>query len=163
MRRVFMLLFATMILSVSAVAQELNQDSLYYNNLYNLDLISQKDVIERLAQPSYDNATVSINSDSFIELSSLDVDKEVEGFRVRIFFDNKQGSRSDAGDAIKAFNSIYPYMNTYLEYEPPYFKVTAGDFITHVEAVAIWGKLLPHFPTAFIVKENIPYGVLLTQ
>lgn len=118
-------------------------------------------IIESLSKVGESGARVVINSDVELKSSSIFPSDKFKGFRVRIFFDNKQSSRADAADAAAKFKEVYPNLNTYTEYVPPYFKVTAGDFLTRLEAVAVWGKIKNTFPTAFVVVENIPYSALL--
>ncbi|MFI3321536.1 MAG: hypothetical protein R3Y50_03325 [Rikenellaceae bacterium] len=120
-----------------------------------------RDIISSLSSMGYDRARTTINSDVAVTLDKPNLAKEVKGYRIRIFFDNKQSSRSDAEVAIMKYEKLYPNSKTYLTYEPPYFKVTAGNFMGRTEAVNVWGKILGEFPTAFIVTENIPLYLLL--
>lgn len=121
------------------------------------------DIIESLARVGESGSRVVVNSDVKLKSSSILPSDKFKGYRVRIFFDNKQTSRSDAAASVAKFKELYPSLNTYTEYVPPYFKVTAGDFLTRLEAVALWGKIKYVFPTAFVVSENIPYLTLLEE
>ena len=48
-------------------------------------------------------------------------------------------------------------MPVYRTYANPYFKVTAGDFRTRSEAMALLVRLKDEFPRALLVKERINY------
>ena len=86
-------------------------------------------------------------------------EKTLNGFRVRIFFDNKQNSRTAAQDALEAFNKVFRGIPSYLSYQSPFFKVTVGDFRTKSEAMELLRSLKGMFPAAFIVKEGINYPI----
>ena len=92
----------------------------------------------------------------FFENSS----KPVEGYRVRIFFDNRQSARHDSEQMVEAFEKLYPGVPAYRSYVNPYFKITVGDFRTKSEAMSFLRRIIGEFPKAFIVKENIEYPVL---
>ena len=82
------------------------------------------------------------------------------GFRVRIFFDNKQNSRSESEAALHRFIVKGLGAAAYRTFQNPFFKVTVGDFRTKSEAVEMLNLLKSDFPTAFIVKENINYPIV---
>lgn len=86
--------------------------------------------------------------------------KVIEGYRVRIFFDNRQSARADSDMAIRRFESAYPGIAAYRSYVNPYFKVTVGDFRTKSEAMQLLQQIKTEFPAAFIVKENINYPIV---
>lgn len=85
------------------------------------------------------------------------------GYRVRIFFDNKQSARVASEEAIKKFESLYHDVVAYRTYANPYFKVTVGDFRTKSEAMALLERIRYEFPSAFVVKENISFPVVDTE
>lgn len=80
-----------------------------------------------------------------------------EGYRVRIFFDNKQSARTESENTEKLFREAHPDIPAYRSYANPYFKVTVGDFRTKSEAMQLLRSIVGEFPTAFVVKENINY------
>ncbi len=90
---------------------------------------------------------------------SRNKEKTLNGFRVRIFFDNKQNSRIAAQEALEAFNKAFKGIPSYLSYQSPFFKVTVGDFRTKSEAMEMLRSLKGMFPAAFIVKEGINYPI----
>lgn len=86
--------------------------------------------------------------------------RETDGYRVRIFFDNKQTSRTESETAMKKFMTLHPDIPAYRNHINPYFKVTVGDFRTKSEAMQLLKSIVHEFPTAFIVKEKINYPVV---
>ena len=86
--------------------------------------------------------------------------RTVSGYRVRIFFDNRQTARTESEETLKRFESIYHDVKAYRTYANPYFKVTVGDFRTKSEAMELLSNIKGTFPSAFVVKENIAYPVV---
>ena len=83
--------------------------------------------------------------------------RTLSGYRVRIFFDNKQTARVESEETLKRFESMYHDVVAYRTYANPYFKVTVGDFRTRSEAVKLLERIKGAFPSAFVVKENIEF------
>ena len=86
--------------------------------------------------------------------------RTMSGYRVRIFFDNKQTARVESEETLKRFESMYHDVVAYRTYANPYFKVTVGDFRTRSEAVKLLERIRGAFPSAFVVKENIEFPVV---
>lgn len=86
--------------------------------------------------------------------------KKMVGYRVRIFFDNKQNSRGASEAAVARFRSAYPGHGTYRTFVNPYFKVTVGDFRTKSEAMQLMNAIKGDFPAAFVIKEQINYPIV---
>ncbi|MBR5299632.1 MAG: SPOR domain-containing protein [Bacteroidales bacterium] len=86
--------------------------------------------------------------------------RTMSGYRVRIFFDNKQNARAESEATLKKFKGLFPEVMAYRIYANPYFKVTVGDFRTKSEAMDLLGRIKGAFPSAFVVKENIEYPVV---
>jgi hypothetical protein len=86
--------------------------------------------------------------------------RTMSGYRVRIFFDNKQSARVESEETIKKFESMYHDVKAYRTYANPYFKVTVGDFRTKSEAMELLSRIKREFPSAFVVKENIEFPVV---
>ena len=86
--------------------------------------------------------------------------KRMTGYRVRIFFDNKQNARNASEAAMGRFQAAYPGHGVYRSFASPYFKVTVGDFRTKSEAMQMMRRIKADFPSAFVVKENINYPIV---
>lgn len=83
--------------------------------------------------------------------------RKINGYRIRIFFDNRQNARSESERIQKEFSHLFPEMRTYRTYANPYFKVTVGDFRTRSEAMLQMHRIRSIYPSAFLVKEQISY------
>jgi len=77
------------------------------------------------------------------------------GWRIQIFFDSGNNSKSKAYSKKGVFMAMYPDMNVYLMFQSPYYKVRVGDFRTRMDAEGFKQKLLGEFPDAFVVKDEI--------
>lgn len=83
-----------------------------------------------------------------------------DGYRIRIFFDNKQDARKASLESEVRFRRLFPGYNTYRTFQNPFFKVTVGDFRTKVDARKALQKIVRVFPSAFIVKEKMRFPVI---
>ena len=99
-------------------------------------------------------------SQAVLEHVAANADRAMNGYRVRIFFDNKQSARTASEETLKRFESMYHDVVAYRTYANPYFKVTVGDFRTKSEAMALLECIRYEFPSAFVVKENIAFPVV---
>ena len=87
-------------------------------------------------------------------------DKALRGWRIRIFFDNKQNSRAESDSAMENFKKAFPGIAAYRTFANPFFKVTVGDFRTKSEALPLLSRVKEKFPSAFIIKETINYPIV---
>lgn len=88
---------------------------------------------------------------------STNISRTIPGYRVRIFFDNRQTARTASEAAMNKFVDAHHDVPAYRSYANPYFKVTVGDFRTKSEAMQLLEAIKGEFPSAFIVRENINY------
>jgi len=86
--------------------------------------------------------------------------RELTGYRVRIYFDNKQNSRSASESALVGFENAHHDIAAYRSFENPYFRVTVGDFRTKSEATKFLQEIKGEYPSAVLVKEKISYPVI---
>lgn len=86
--------------------------------------------------------------------------RKINGYRIRLFFDNKQTARVESEELEKAFQEQFPLIPTYRTYTNPFFKVVVGDYRTKSEAIKELGKIQPFFPKAIVVKDNIFYPAI---
>ena len=106
-----------------------------------------------------DAADVKVHQSSEIRASmnthfAGNASRQISGYRIRIFFDNKQSSREDSQAVMDRFTGMYHDVPAYRSYVNPYFKVTVGDFRSKTEAMQLLRKIRHEFPAAFIVKEK---------
>jgi len=96
-------------------------------------------------------------ADAVREQVASNVKRPIYGYRVRIFFDNRQTARKESEETLKRFESMFHDVKAYRTYANPYFKVTVGDFRTKSEAMELLTRIKVAFPSAFVVKESISY------
>lgn len=124
-----------------------------------------KDVFKTM--PSTGTATVTINQSKEVEKAFNAVvkgkGKTINGYRVRIYFDNKQGAREASMAAMGAFKAKYPGIAAYKTFSSPFHKVTVGNFRTKSEALKLLNAIKYEFPSSFIVKEKIEYPAASNQ
>ncbi len=117
------------------------------------------------AEETY-NGKLIINQD--VRLNELlqrhiEINKKTEGipgFRIRIFSQSGQSARANAIDVQAGFFGRYPDIGTYLDYDPPNFKVYAGDFRTRSEALRMQKKIRLNYPNSFIISTRINFPAL---
>lgn len=99
-------------------------------------------------------------SDAFSLRVMQNSKRTISGYRVRIFFDNKQTARTESEEMLKNFQKMYPGISAYRSFANPFFKITVGDCRTRSEAMQVLEMVKADFPSAFILKENINYPVV---
>ena len=116
-------------------------------------------LLEQSVTPVHVSQSASIRSgmDQYVAANGK---RELGGYRVRIFFDNKQNARGASEEAQRRFERSHPGIPTYRSFSNPFFKVTVGDFRTRSEAMQLLQTLTGEFPSAFIVRENISFPVV---
>jgi hypothetical protein len=87
-------------------------------------------------------------------------ERKRNGYRIRLFFDNKQTARVESEELEKSFQEQFPQIPVYRSYTNPFFKVVVGDYRTKSEAIKELGMILPFFPKAIVVKESIYYPAI---
>lgn len=130
-------------------------------------LLLGKDIMEVLQQsgPEGNRMTVVQSNDITTLMREQTLEnrisaQKIQGFRVRIFFDNKQSARTEAQRIANDFRELYPDVATYVAYENPYFKVTVGDFRTRSEAIRFMNAIKETYPQAFLTREVINFPPL---
>ena len=142
-------------------------DSLVYRHVADVDtLLAGKDIFHVMPLKAkggkadveiYQYHEVATSLRKQIQTNSRRV---MNGYRVRIFFDNRQTARIESEEMLEKFESMYHDVKAYRTYVNPYFKVTVGDFRTKSEAMELLSRIKRDFPSAFVVKENIEFPVV---
>jgi hypothetical protein len=85
----------------------------------------------------------------------------IKGFRIQIFFDSGNNSKSKAVSAMNEFKSKHSKVGAYLMFQEPNYKVRVGDFRTRMDAQRFLHKIAEDYPNAFVVMDNeINYPVV---
>lgn len=142
-------------------------DSLVYVPRTSVDsTLIGKDVFRDMpSRNDGDSASVEVEQSEILEMSmrqhiQKNSARTLSGYRVRIFFDNKQSARHESEQTLKRFRAMYPGVAVYRTYTNPYFKVTVGDCRTKSEAMKLLARIKGNFSSAFVVKENIEYPLV---
>lgn len=96
----------------------------------------------------------------YAERNKENMDMPIRGFRVRIFFDNRQTARAESEKIVDAFRASHVGVNVYRSYEAPYFSVTVGDCRTRSEALVLLSKVKNEYPSAYVVRHGIAFPSL---
>ena len=84
----------------------------------------------------------------------------IEGWRINIFFESGNNSKKMAVDAKAKFVQSYADVPCYVVFQEPYYKVRVGDYRTRMEAEKLLKELVPEYPNAFVVEDEINYPVI---
>ncbi len=87
----------------------------------------------------------------------LNEKQKIVGWRVQIFFDSGNNSKSRAFSKKGEFMTKFPNMPVYLMFQSPYYKVRVGDFRTRIDAEGFKQKIVGEFTDAFVVKDEINF------
>ena len=130
------------------------------------------------AQVSYSNNTGSETSDPEIikkiqvqqdplltemlewHVSNNKKDKQIEGFRVEIFFSSDADAKEKALKKKVEFLKLYPENTVHIKYVAPNFRVRVGDFRTKNEALKLFKEIKSTYPLSFIVTDNIDFPLM---
>ncbi|MFZ4399570.1 MAG: hypothetical protein ACOYO1_06025 [Bacteroidales bacterium] len=85
----------------------------------------------------------------------------ISGFRINIFFQSGNNSKTGAMQCKTLFNTKYPDIEAYVVYEEPNFKVKIGDFRTRMEARGFVQQIKTDFPDAFVIIDQINFPKIL--
>jgi hypothetical protein len=78
----------------------------------------------------------------------------IKGFRIQIFFDSGNNSKSKATTIMNEFTAKHPKTEAYLMFLEPNYKVRVGDFRSRMDAQRFLYKIAEEYPDAFIVKDD---------
>jgi len=122
------------------------------------DSLKGKSILEVMPEGVTVNQSVAISRAAERQVVfNLENSLETEGYRIRIFFDNRQDSREASAQAEKMSRKIFPGYMTYRTFIYPNFKVTIGDFRTKADAQIALKEVAKYFPSAFVVKERMKF------
>ena len=84
--------------------------------------------------------------------------KGIDGFRIQIFFDSGNNSKTNAVAIYTGFTTKYPNVPAYLSFKAPNYKVRIGDFRTRLDAQRVLNEIIGEYPGAWIIEDliNLP-------
>lgn len=87
-------------------------------------------------------------------------DNKIPGWRIQIYNSSGKEARDEANEFRNKFLAKYPEMRAYVVYQPPYFKIRVGDFLTKQDAFRLYKDVLKEFPVSYLVPDKINYPQL---
>jgi len=79
----------------------------------------------------------------------------IDGYRIQIFFDSGNNSKTKAQSIFEGFKAKYPDVKAYLSYKSPNYKVRVGDFRTRLDAHRFLNEVIVEYPNAWIIADMI--------
>lgn len=101
----------------------------------------------------YQDVRINVLLDKHIELNT--VAKTMDGFRIQVFFDSGNNSKTKAQAVLDEFIAKYPKCGAYLTFKSPNYKVRVGDFRTRLDAQRFLNEIISDYPNAFIIGDQI--------
>ena len=86
--------------------------------------------------------------------------KGIEGYRIQIFFDSGNNSKTNAQSIYEGFKAKYPDIRAYLTFTSPNYKVRVGDFRTRLDAQRFLNNIIEEYPNAWIIADLINFPVV---
>ncbi len=77
---------------------------------------------------------------------------KINGFRIQVIQDTDRG---DVRQEKQRFINAFPQLKLYETYEPPFYKLRAGNFTDRFKAYYYYQRIKPNFTRAFIVKDQV--------
>ncbi len=92
-------------------------------------------------------------SEAKLQISMLN--PGIDGYRIQIFFESGNNSKSLANETRDAFLELFEDVNAYVIFNEPYYKVRVGDFRSRIDAEGALKTISREYPNAFIVPDFI--------
>ena len=124
------------------------------------DSIPRINIFTRLSQPGKGGAKVTLKGTDIEPILGARINRSKtpqigNGWRIRIFRDNRQDGRSRAEYIVNNIKSEYPGTSAYASYEAPYWYVAVGDYRTREDAEKMKRKIARTYPTASLINTTI--------
>jgi hypothetical protein len=79
----------------------------------------------------------------------------IDGYRIQIFFDSGNNSKTKAQSIFGSFKEKYPEVGAYLTFIAPNYKVRVGDFRTKLDAQRFLNEIIGQYPGAWVIADKI--------
>lgn len=83
--------------------------------------------------------------------------RNMEGYRIQIMAISGSNARTRMESAKAAIKTEYPALPVYATYQEPYFRIRVGDFTNRIDAYRMLLRILPQYPSAYIIADQIEY------
>ena len=85
------------------------------------------------------------------------IDHRVEGYRIQVFFESGNNSKTKAEEFKEKFNEEFPETKAYVSFKEPFYRVRVGDFKTKFSADRALNEIRKEYPNAWVIKDKINY------
>jgi hypothetical protein len=108
-----------------------------------------------------DSQNVSIYQDKRVDelvqkqIKLSETNNNLDGFRIQIFSDSGNNSKTRAQTAMDEFLAKHPEVRAYLVFKSPNYKVKVGDFRTRLDALKYLSQISSDYQNAFIISDQI--------
>ena len=111
-----------------------------------------------------DSGSVTIYQDKLVDelvqkqVKLNEAGNNQDGYRIEIFSDSGNNSKTKAQTAMDEFLAKQPEMKAYLVFKSPNYKVKVGDFRSKLDAIRSLNQISAECPNAFIISDliNLP-------
>ena len=106
--------------------------------------------------PKAGEGNISIRQDSrlidqAIRLNDINSKKKgIAGYKIKIFAASGKDARTKMVAENLRFVKAFENLQTYLDYDPPWFRIYVGDFYSRSEAEKVKQMIIKQFPKAFV-------------
>lgn len=83
--------------------------------------------------------------------------RNVEGYRIQIMAISGPNARTRMESAKASIKADYPALPVYATYQEPYFRIRVGNFYNRIDAYRMLIRILPQYPSAYIIADQIEY------
>ena len=96
-----------------------------------------------------------------IQIDASNRSKLIDGFRIQLYLGSNNNAKKEATQVKTRLLSLFPNERPHVIYEAPFWRVQVGDFRSKNEALPLYKKLKPEFPSCYAVPvNNIPLSSL---
>lgn len=96
-----------------------------------------------------------------IHIDASSKNKLIDGFRIQLYLGSNNNAKKEAAQVKSRLLSLFPNERPHVIYEAPFWRVQVGDFRSKNEALSLYKKLKPEFPSCYAVPvNNIPLSSL---
>jgi hypothetical protein len=112
-------------------------------------------------EPAKDSGNIRLIQDDKVDLlvsKHIQLNQNlngIDGFRIQIFFDSGNNSKTRATSIYESFLAKYPGIGAYLTFKTPNYKVRVGDFRTKLDAQRFLNEIINEYPNAWITDDQI--------
>ena len=130
----------------------------YTKNIFKLRFWIWLSVVVVVSSESYAQGTLIEHSEPSIKILQeeyLKISQKqsgINGYRIHITSTN---NRTEVNQLKGKLYQLYPEMKPFITYQAPNFKLRVGNFLYKIDAYKALQQLIPEFPGAFIVNEEL--------